>query len=141
MQIRISLSSSDGFGRSLQSKQKVDPGAAYAVDENGDLRLEDGKPVLVDASDRWRVSERVEYNNKGLPVRVYRPYFAERWRYVNDASLRLSGYNDQQFYDPLGREVRVLTAKGYLRRQTYHPWYSINEDENDTWEEMQGERG
>ncbi len=141
LQIRISLSSSDGFGRSLQSKQKVDPGAAYAVDENGDLRLEDGKPVLVDASDRWRVSERVEYNNKGLPVRVYRPYFAERWRYVNDASLRLSGYNDQQFYDPLGREVRVLTAKGYLRRQTYHPWYSINEDENDTWEEMQGERG
>lgn len=138
LQIRISLDSSDGFGRSLQSKQKVEPGMAYAVDENGELRLEDGKPVLIDAAERWRVSERVEYNNKGLPVRVYRPYFAERWRYINDASFRLFGYNDQQFYDPLGREVRVLTAKGYLRRQRYLPWYSISEDENDTWEEMQG---
>lgn len=138
LQIRISLSSSDGFGRALQSKQKVEPGLAYAVDDNGELRLEDGQPVQVDAAERWRVSERVEYNNKGLPVRVYRPYFAERWRYINDVSFRQFGYNDQQFYDPLGREIRVLTAKGYMRRQRYLPWYSISEDENDTWEEMQG---
>jgi len=140
LQIRIGLSSSDGFGRVLQSKQKVEPGMAWAVDEHGELQLEDGQPVLVDAAERWRVSERVEYNNKGLPVRVYRPYFAARWRYVNDASLRLCGYNDQQFYDPQGRLVRVLTAKGYLRRQRYLAWYSISEDENDTWEEIQGER-
>ncbi|MFD2641952.1 SpvB/TcaC N-terminal domain-containing protein [Pseudomonas japonica] len=140
LQIRISLSSSDGFGRALQSKQKVEPGMAYAVDENGELLLEDGQPVQVQANERWRVSERVEFNNKGLPVRVYRPYFAERWRYINDVSFRLFGYNDQQFYDPLGREVRVLTAKGYLRRQRYLAWYTISEDENDTWEEMQDER-
>lgn len=141
LQIRIALSSSDGFGRALQSKQRVEPGLAYAVDENGELRLEDGKPVQVETDERWRVSERVEYNNKGLPVRVYRPYFAERWRYINDASLRLFGYNDQQFYDPLGREVRVITAKGYLRRQRYLAWYSISEDENDTWEEVESGRG
>lgn len=140
LQIRIGLSSSDGFGRVLQSKQKVEPGQAYAVEENGELRLEDGKPVMVEAEQRWRVSERVEYNNKGLPVRVYRPYFAERWRYVNDASMRLFGYSDQQFYDPLGRLVRVLTAKGYLRRQRYLAWYSISEDENDTWEEVESGR-
>ncbi|MDR0278901.1 MAG: toxin [Paucimonas sp.] len=141
LQIRIALSSSDGFGRALQSKQKVEPGLAYAVDDNGELRLEDGQPVQVEAAERWRVSERVEYNNKGLAVRVYRPYFAERWRYINDASFRLFGYNDQQFYDPLGREVRVLTAKGYLRRQRYLAWYSISEDENDTWEEVEGDKG
>ncbi|WP_110970143.1 SpvB/TcaC N-terminal domain-containing protein [Pseudomonas huaxiensis] len=138
-QIRISLSCSDGFGRALQSKQKVEPGIAYAVDERGELQIEDGQPVLVDSPERWRVSERVEYNNKGLAVRVYRPYFADHWRYINDASLRLFGYNDQQFYDPQGRVLRTLTAKGYLRRQRYLPWYSISEDENDTWEEMRGQ--
>ncbi|WP_095153669.1 SpvB/TcaC N-terminal domain-containing protein [Pseudomonas sp. Irchel 3E13] len=138
VQVRISLSCSDGFGRELQGKQQVEPGMAYAVDEQGELLIEDGQPVLVDSPERWRVSERVEYNNKGLAVRVYRPYFANRWRYINDASFRLFGYNDQQFYDPLGRVLRTLTAKGYLRRQRHLPWYSISEDENDTWEEMRG---
>lgn len=140
-QVRISLSCSDGFGRALQSKQKVEPGLAYATDEHGNLQLEDGQPVQVEAAARWRVSERVEYNNKGLAVRVYRPYFADRWRYINDASFRQSGYHDQQFHDPLGRVVRTLTAKGYMRRQTWLPWYSISEDENDTWEEMENARG
>lgn len=140
LQIRISLSCSDGFGRTLQSKQKVDPGEAWAVDEDGRLLLEDGVPQVVESEERWRISERVEYNNKGLPVRVYRPYFASRWRYVDDSSLRESGYHDQQFYDPPGRLVRTLTAKGYLRRERYLPWYTISEDENDTWEEVLAQR-
>lgn len=136
LQIRVSLSCVDGFGRVLQSKQQVDPGEAWAVGDDGALVIEDGKPVTVDSSERWRVSERVEYNNKGLEIRVYRPYFATHWRYINDSSLRLFGYNDQQFYDPPGRLVRTLTAKGYLRRERYLPWYTISEDENDTWEEV-----
>ena len=136
LQIRISLTCADGFGRSLQSKQKVDPGEAWEVDEDGRLVLENGVPKVIDSEERWRVSERVEYNNKGLPVRVYRPYFANRWRYIDDSSLRESGYHDQQFYDPLGRQVRCLTAKGYLRRERYLPWYGISEDENDTWQEV-----
>lgn len=136
LQIRINLACNDGFGRALQSKQKVDPGEAWAVDEQGKLQLENGVPIVIDSDERWRVSERVEYNNKGLPVRVYRPYFANRWGYIDDSSLRESGYHDQQFYDPLGRVVRTLTAKGYLRRERYLPWYTISEDENDTLKEV-----
>ncbi|MNF24190.1 Mono(ADP-ribosyl)transferase SpvB [compost metagenome] len=136
VQIRIGLNCADGFGRDLQSKQRVEPGQAYAVNEQGELRIENDQPVMVDAATRWRVSERVEYNNKGLPIRVYRPYFADQWRYINDASFRLFGYSDQQFYDPLGRGTRTFTAKGYLRRETYLTWYSISEDENDTYEEV-----
>jgi hypothetical protein len=135
-QIRISLVSVDGFGRPLQSRQLVEDGEAYAVDSSGNIVLEGGKPKYVHASPRWRVSERVEYNNKGLVVRVYRPYFANSHVYVKDQSLRNHAYFDRQFYDPLGRPTITLTAKGWMRRQTYRTWYSISEDENDTAEEV-----
>lgn len=137
-QIRIALSCWDGFGRVLQSKQKVERGQAYHVLEDGALALDDeGHPVTRQNVPRWRVSERVEYNNKGLVVRTYRPYFADDYRYIDDASFRQHGYCDLQFHDPLGRPTRTVLAKeGYLRRHTYLAWYSIYEDENDTWEDV-----
>ena len=135
-QIRMLVSASDGFGRSLQSKQRVEAGLAYAVDANGNLITEGGEPKQVQADRRWRVSERVEYNNKGLAIRVYRPYFANHHRYINDESFRLFGYSDQQFYDPAGRPTKTITASGYWRRQTYLTWYTISEDENDLYQEM-----
>jgi hypothetical protein len=132
-QARIGLTYTDGFGRALQSKQKVEPGDAYTVDEYGGLVLApDGQPQIHHAERRWVVSARVEYNHKGLAVRVYRPYFADSHRYIHDEAFRRFGYSDRQFYDPLSRPIRTLTAKGYLRRQTYWPWYVVSEDENDT---------
>lgn len=135
-QIRIGVSAFDGFGRVLQTKLKVPDGTAYAVDEQGALRLEDGRPVIVPDTPRWRVSERVEYNNKGLTVRAYRPYFADDYRYINDDSFRLWGHSDQQFYDPLGRPTQTINAKGYVQRQRHLSWYAISEDENDTAAEI-----
>ncbi|WP_439849866.1 SpvB/TcaC N-terminal domain-containing protein [Pseudomonas syringae] len=135
-QIRISMASVDGFGRALQTRQLVEDGNAYSVDQGGNLELEGGKPKIVHASPRWRVSERVEYNNKGLAVRVYRPYFANSHVYINDASIRTQNIVDKQFYDPLGRPTITITAKGWMRRQTYRVWYTISEDENDTAEEV-----
>ncbi|AMB84426.1 toxin [Pseudomonas agarici] len=134
-QIRVSGTSWDGFGRVLQTRQKVEPGDAYQVDEQGALVLEDGRPVIVEAAERWRVSERVEYNNKGLAIRTYRPYFVDRQRYINDASFRQFGYCDQQYYDPLGRPTLTVTARQQWRRQRYLGWYGISEDENDLHEE------
>jgi hypothetical protein len=139
-QIRISLASIDGFGRTLQTRHLVEDGDAYAVDQYGKLVLENGVPKVVHASPRWRVSERVEYNNKGLAVRIYRPYFANSHVYVKDESMREHGYCDRQFYDPLGRPTVTLTAKGWMRRETYRIWYSISEDENDTAEEVLASR-
>lgn len=130
----------DGFGRSLQSKQKVEPGTAYQIAEDGSLVLDDDQPVSAPAAERWRVSERVEYNNKGLAVRIYRPYFADGYRYINDESFRQFGHCDQQFYDPLGRPTLTVTAMGYWRRQRYLGWYGIGEDENDTLEESQANK-
>ncbi|UOB22465.1 toxin [Pseudomonas orientalis] len=144
-QIRMTLTCWDGFGRSLQTKQKTEPGTAHAVDDKGNLLVDEvpdasgtSKKQLrqVDADPRWRVSERVEYNNKGLVIRIYRPYFANSHVYVKDHSMRELGLSDRQFYDPLGRPTQTLTAGGLMRRTTYWAWYTVNEDENDTYEEL-----
>ncbi len=96
------------------------------------------------AAKRWRISERVEYNNKGLAIRTYRPYFADQHRYINDASFREFGHCDLQFYDALGRPIRTRLAEQdgffYMRRHTRHPWYTLDEDENDTMEEVMSEQ-
>ncbi|NII54894.1 SpvB/TcaC N-terminal domain-containing protein [Luteibacter sp. SG786] len=136
-QIRRSVADSDGFGRVLQQKQFVEPGEAYVTSADGGLELDDaGQPVKAPTQTRWRVSERVEYNNKGLVVRTYRPYFADTHHYIHDEAFRAFGYCDRQYYDPLGRPTVTWTAAGWMRRQTYWPWYTIAEDENDTAEEV-----
>lgn len=136
-QIRRSVVDSDGFGRALQQKHFVEPGEAYVTNADGGLELDgDGQPLKAPTDTRWRVSERVEYNNKGLPVRTYRPYFADTHRYVRDEAFREFGYCDRQHYDPLGRPTVTWTAAGWMRRRTYWPWYTIAEDENDTAEEV-----
>jgi hypothetical protein len=107
---------------------------AYKV-VDGALVVEDGKYVEVHADPRWRVSERVEYNNKGLPVRQFRPFFADARRYVNDQSLRELGHFDQMFHDALGRQIKLINAKGDFALTAYHPWYQTDEDFNDTAED------
>lgn len=134
-QIRIGLTFTDGFGRELQTKQKTSAGEAYVVDPNGRLRLDnDGNPVRAISENRWRVSGRVVYNNKGLAIRNYRPYFADHYRYIDDEAARANGYCDQLFYDPLGRLTSKINPSGHISRQTFCTWYTISEDENDTWE-------
>jgi hypothetical protein len=133
-QVQIVKACVDGFGRALQTQQRVDPGKAYAVGDDGSLIVENGQFKEVDTDSRWRISERVEYNNKGLPVRQFRPFFADTHGYVNDQSLREMGFFDQVFYDALGRQIKVVNAKGDCSRETYHPWFHTSEDFNDTAE-------
>jgi hypothetical protein len=137
MQVRIALAYTDGFGRALQSLTKTEPGAAYCRDQKGCLTC--GEKGLVEAptDTRWVVSGRIEYNNKGLPVRTYQPFFIDSDQYVDDAALRTHGYFQRHFYDAVGREIRTINAGDVsMRRQTFHPWYTIHEDENDTYEEF-----
>ena len=146
VQIRASIACQDGFGRSLQTKQEVEPGMAWVVNDKGELELdENGRPREAHAPRRWRVSERVEYNNKGETVRTYRPYFASAYRYINDAAIRQSAYHDQQFYDAAGRPTHTVLAKRMAqgpdsqlkplrREQRYRCWYTISFDENDLFD-------
>lgn len=133
-QVRISVAFFDGFGRTLQQSGKVAPGEAWVRDTEGELVISaGGEPVTVPANPRWAVSGRVEYNNKGLPVRAYQPYFINDWQYVVDSAMRTAGYADTHFYDAPGREIKVVRAgSGYQIRQQYFPWFTVSEDENDT---------
>jgi hypothetical protein len=137
-QIMMELSYYDGFGRPLQVKRLCPPGLAYVVMPDGTLQMEDGKPVERDtgSAPRWAVSGRTEYDNKGQALRTYQPYFIDQPTYVNDTDARTWGYADTHYYDPLGREIAVVTALNYLRRVRFFPWFSMAEDENDTLEEV-----
>ena len=146
LQVRVSIVCLDGFGRTLQTKQEVEPGKSWLVDENAELILNpDGTPQEAEVPRRWRVSEPVEYNNKGLPVRIYRPYFSNKSRYINDHAMRQHAFHDQQYYDAAGRPTETVLAKKMLqgdppvlkplRRQTwYWIWCNVAFDENDLFE-------
>ncbi|WP_343529556.1 SpvB/TcaC N-terminal domain-containing protein [Yokenella regensburgei] len=138
-QIMCALAYSDGFGRLRQSQQLTVPGMAFVVDASGQPVLDgNGNPLIQDTAPdgRWVVSGLVEYNNKGLPVRRYQPYFVDQPRYVNDTSVQQWGYADTLYYDPLNREREVVTALGYIQRQRYYPWFTVTEDMNDTLHEV-----
>jgi hypothetical protein len=133
-QVRLSVAYFDGLGRALQHGIKTPPGPAWERDAQGEIVVDkEGSPVTANAPLRWAVSGKVEYDNKGQPVRSYQPYYVNDWQYVVDKAMRTYGYADTHFYDAAGREIQVLTAKGYLRRNAYFPWFSVAEDENDTY--------
>lgn len=132
-QIRQQVTFSDGFGRALQVATRQADGEAWQRKDDGSLvAAADGTPAVAQTTLRWAVTGRTEYDNKGQPVRTYQPYFLNSWKYVSDDSARQELYADTHIYDPLGREYQVQTAKGWLRRNRYTPWFVVNEDENDT---------
>jgi hypothetical protein len=138
-QIQISLSYSDGFGRALQSVIRVPAGLSYQRLSSGELKVNaQNTPEETMADPCWAVSGRVEYNNSGGIIRAYQPYFVNDWRYVADRAMRAAGYADTHYYDAVGREIRIVTAKDWQKRTTFTPWFVVVEDENDTWHEVAG---
>ena len=129
-QIRQQVTFSDGFGRILQQSVRFEGGDAFHRNKNGALAA--GSRKSEKGAARWAVSGRTEYDNKGNAVRTYQPYFVNDWKYVSDDSARQDLYADTHYYDPLGREHKVITAKGYQRRMLFTPWFVVSEDENDT---------
>ena len=126
-QTAIVVSYTDGFGRALQQCALVPDGLAWSRESDGEV-----VKTEVNAAPRWAISGRVEYDNKGQVVRSYQPYFLDSWLYVTDTSMRTQGYSDTLYYDALGRNIRTVTAKGYLRRNSWYSWFTVAEDENDT---------
>lgn len=132
-QIHQQVAFSDGFGRVLQAAARQADGEAWQRTDEGSLVTgTDGTPQVAQTDSRWAVTGRTEYDNKGQAVRTYQPYFLNSWRYISDDSARLDLYADTHYYDPLGREYQVVTAKGWLRRSLFTPWFVVSEDENDT---------
>ncbi|WP_445269755.1 SpvB/TcaC N-terminal domain-containing protein [Streptomyces sp. DSM 41634] len=101
----------DGLGREVQHKVQAEPGTV------------DG----TDVSERWVGTGTTVYNNKGLAVRQYEPFFsatsAFEWRPDGPATTLL--------YDPLDRKVGTATADHRLKKVVWAPWREEAWDEND----------
>lgn len=138
-QIRQQIALSDGFGRILQSAQRVPEGEAWQRNAEGTLITENGAPASAQTNFRWAVSGRTEFDGKGQVIRTYQPYYLNDWHYVCDDSARRDLYAETHIYDPVGREVRVesalldpQTGQSYYRQVMMAPWFTVSEDENDT---------
>lgn len=137
--IRQQVTFSDGFGRILQESTRQTEGEAWQRAHDGSLVTDKtGAPISVNTNTRWAVTGRTEYDNKGQPVRTYQPFFLNDWKPVNNDSARQDLYADTAYYDPVGRVTQVVTAKGWLKRTLFTPWFTVMEDENDTASEMTG---
>ncbi|NEO73264.1 SpvB/TcaC N-terminal domain-containing protein [Moorena sp. SIO3H5] len=123
--VQTHITYSDGLGREVQSKMKVEAGEAFVVNPDGSIGTEI-------TSDRWLASNRKVYNNKGNPVKEYEPYYIQGYDYVDNQELNQFGVSPTLFYDPLQRLIRVDTPKGFFTKVEFTPWEERHYDENDT---------
>jgi RHS repeat-associated protein len=106
---KTEINYSDGFERTLESKVKT--------------------------GDRWTVSGRTLYNNKGKACEKYLPYFSdtpffETQDEITDQNLVPPPTVTQ--YDPLLRVIRTDSPKGFFSKVEFTPWEEKKFDEDDT---------
>ncbi|MGD2084944.1 MAG: SpvB/TcaC N-terminal domain-containing protein [Candidatus Aminicenantes bacterium] len=136
-EVQIRLGYSDGFGRDLQQKMKVEPGMAFARDEEGNLKYQDGEPVLEEVENRWLSSGRTVFNNKGKPIKQYEPFFSSTPHYETEKEVVEYGVTAVLHYDPLLRVIKTDTPKGFFSKVEFTPWEVKTYDENDTVKDSQ----
>ncbi|UJQ20366.1 hypothetical protein L2227_03995 [Wolbachia endosymbiont of Delia radicum] len=107
--IRRIITHIDGFGRNLETRMLTNA-------ETGE----------------WMASGRVVYNNKGTEVKKYEPFYSNSPFYDLEESVRNQGVSDTLYYDPLLRNIRIDTAKGFFSKVEFDSWTIKNFDLNDT---------
>ncbi|MDP8930025.1 MAG: FG-GAP-like repeat-containing protein, partial [Actinomycetota bacterium] len=131
--VQVSLSYSDGFARTILTKVQAEDGLAPVYDSDGDLLLDEhGKPDLAWSTDRWVGNGAAVFNNKGLPVRQYEPFFDSRPDFTDEDVLVNLGVSPMLRYDPLGRSIRTDLPDGSFSRVEFDPWQQAKYDPNDT---------
>jgi RHS repeat-associated protein len=118
---------SDGFGRVAMTKAQAEPGLAWTPDGSGGLVLAD-----TGSANRWVGSGRTVYNNKGLPVEQYEPYFSANADYETADALVKHDVPTVVRYDPLGRAIRTDRPDGAYTKVEFTPWHHLTYDANDT---------
>ena len=134
--IQASIGYSDGFGRVIEQKLEFDAGEAILRDSEGHLQRDGNNlPVRGETDNRWLVSGRTVYNNKGKAAEQYLSYFSNTALYESQKEIvdeKLVPPPTVIHYDPLLREIRVDTPKGFFSKVEFTPWETKHYDENDT---------
>lgn len=102
--VRVSLHYTNGQGETIQSTQKVTP-------------------------QRWVITHKALISSHGQIIKNYLPYDAVDYTYTRSTE-GLVGHS--VFYDAFDREIRRVNATKDETTITYHAWYVVKEDENDT---------
>ncbi|KAF3915172.1 hypothetical protein ABW20_dc0105172 [Dactylellina cionopaga] len=135
IEIRHTYDYSDGFGRVIQSKTQTKPGPVVKRDPNGHIIVDpvQGQPILTDtpSDPRWIASGWTIYNNKGMTVAKYEPYFTHLHEY--EFEIR-AGVSVILFYDALGRPLASLHPNSSYVKSKFSQWMIENWDQNDTIE-------
>ncbi|MEI9806810.1 MAG: toxin TcdB middle/C-terminal domain-containing protein [Bacteroidota bacterium] len=133
---QVLIEYADGFARGIETKQLTSPGIAILIDAEGKLiRGENNKVVRGQTDERWIVSGRTVYNNKGKPCEEYLPYFSNTPLYETQTEIvseKLVAPPAITHYDPLQRIIRVDTPKGFFTKVEFTPWVQKYFDEDDT---------
>ncbi|MGE0751635.1 MAG: SpvB/TcaC N-terminal domain-containing protein [Variibacter sp.] len=127
-----SFSYSDGFGREIQKKRRVESGPVPQRDPaTGRIVLVDGHPVFTDDSvtPRWVASGWTVFNNKGDPIRQFEPFFTDRQSFEADTRI---GVGPLLFYDPMQRLIGNLQPNSTWEKVSFSAWRQENWDVNDT---------
>lgn len=100
----------DGLGRPIQVIKQADD-------------------VTEASAPNWHVSGWTVFNNKGLPVKQYQPFFHESHEFKNEAKYGSSAMT--LFYDPLGRAVGSLSQNHTWTKVVYGSWQRMIYDASD----------
>jgi RHS repeat-associated protein len=84
------------------------------------------------ADPRWIGGGRTVFNNKGLAVKQYEPYFSATHEYESEAALVQTGVTAVTRFDPVGRAVRVDYPDGTFARTESGPWATVSHGPGDT---------
>ncbi|KAK6527602.1 hypothetical protein TWF694_004586 [Orbilia ellipsospora] len=132
-EIRHSYDYSDGFNRAIQAKTQTKPGPVVQRDANGHIIVNPntGEPLMTDTptDPRWISNGWKIYNNKGMVVANYEPFFTDRHSYELESK---AGVSNIAFYDPLGRAVASLNVNNTFTKVKFSSWMSESWDANDT---------
>ncbi|TVL99779.1 MAG: hypothetical protein CV087_16715 [Candidatus Brocadia sp. WS118] len=132
-ELQYHISFSDGLGREIQKKLKVEPGEAFRRNPDGTLLKDiDGKPQTGIVNERWLVSGRAIFNNKAKPVKQYEPFYSQTSKFEPEKEVTDTGVTPIIHYDPLLRVIRTDTPKGFFAKTEFTPWWEKNWDLNDT---------
>jgi RHS repeat-associated protein len=124
--VQIQVDYTDGFGRNIEKKVKVDSGNAILWDREGNA-------IEGYAENPWLVSGRTIYNNKAKPMKQYEPFFSSVYDFEGEKAVHpILAPPTVLHYDPLLREIKRDTPKGFFSKVEFTPWEERYFDENDT---------
>ncbi|KAK4207638.1 virulence plasmid 65kDa B protein-domain-containing protein [Rhypophila decipiens] len=132
--VTVRVAYSDGMGRVLQEKIEAEPGPVSSLPHLRRARRHNPSCQYAREDEqfyeqRWITSGWTAYNNKGMAVRVYEPFFSTTHEYERDNKLGISPIT---FFDPKGRSIGILSPDHTWSKVIFDSWTGEVWDKNDT---------